>query len=102
MAELGVLDIPSVQDQVSEEEWQARVDLAAAYRMCAFYGWDDLIYTHLSARVPNTDHHFLINPLGLMFEEMTASRLIKVDLKGNQLMDTPFIPNAAGFVIHST
>ncbi|MBL4639932.1 MAG: class II aldolase/adducin family protein, partial [Kordiimonadaceae bacterium] len=90
------------QDQVSEEEWQARVDLAAAYRMCAFYGWDDLIYTHLSARVPNTDHHFLINPLGLMFEEMTASSLIKVDLKGNQLMDTPFIPNAAGFVIHST
>jgi ribulose-5-phosphate 4-epimerase/fuculose-1-phosphate aldolase len=101
MANLGVLDIPSVKDQVSEEEWQARVDLAAAYRMCAYFGWDDLIYTHISARVPNSDHHFLINPLGLMFEEMTASSLIKVDLNGKAQMETPFIPNAAGFVIHS-
>lgn len=101
MGRPGVLDIPSVKDQVSEEEWQARVDLAAAYRMCAHFGWDDLIYTHISARVPNTDHHFLINPLGLMFEEMTASSLIKVDMAGNALMETPFIPNAAGFVIHS-
>lgn len=97
----GVLDIPCIKDQVSEEEWQARVDLAAAYRMCAHLGWDDLIYTHISARVPNTDHHFLINPLGLMFEEMTASSLIKVDLNGKAQMETPFIPNAAGFVIHS-
>jgi len=101
MSNLGVLDIPSVKDQVSEEEWQARVDLAAAYRMCAHLGWDDLIYTHISARVPNSDHHFLINPLGLMFEEMTASSLIKVDLNGKAQMETPFIPNAAGFVIHS-
>ncbi len=101
MSKPGVLDIPSVKDQVSEEEWEARVNLAAAYRICAHYGWDDLIYTHISARVPNTDHHFLINPLGLMFEEMTASSLIKVDLNGNALMETPFIPNAAGFVIHS-
>lgn len=101
MSKLGVLDIPSVKDQVSEEEWQARVDLAAAYRMCAHFGWDDLIYTHISARVPNSDHHFLINPLGLMFEEMTASSLIKVDLNGKAQMETPFIPNAAGFVIHS-
>ncbi len=97
----GVLEIPSVKDQVSEEEWQARVNLAAAYRLCAHYGWDDLIYTHISARVPGGDHHFLINPLGLMFEEITASSLIKVDLQGNTLMDTPFIPNAAGFIIHS-
>ncbi|SDE38665.1 class II aldolase/adducin family protein [Kordiimonas lacus] len=101
MAKPGMLDIRSVKDQVSAEEWQARVDLAAAYRMMAYMGWDDLIYTHLSMRIPGTDHHFLINPLGLMFEEITASSLVKVDLNGNQLMDTPFIPNAAGFVIHS-
>lgn len=101
MAKPGMLDIRSVKDQVSVEEWQARVDLAAAYRMMAYMGWDDLIYTHLSMRIPGTDHHFLINPLGLMFEEITASSLVKVDLNGNQLMDTPFIPNAAGFVIHS-
>lgn len=101
MAQEGVLEIPSVKDQVSEEEWNTRVNLAAAYRLCAHYGWDDLIYTHISARVPGGDHHFLINPLGLMFEEITASSLIKVDLQGNTLMDTPFIPNAAGFIIHS-
>lgn len=101
MAKPGFLDIPSVKDQVSAEEWEARVNLAAAYRLCADFGWDDLIYTHLSARIPGTDHHFLINPLGLMFEEITASSLVKVDLNGNVLMDTPYIPNAAGFVIHS-
>lgn len=101
MAHEGVLEIPSVKDNVSEEEWQARVNLAAAYRLCAHYGWDDLIYTHISARVPGGDHHFLINPLGLMFEEITASSLIKVDLNGNKLMNTPFIANAAGFIIHS-
>tara|TARA_R110002096_G_scaffold199872_3_gene383759 strand:+ start:321 stop:1100 length:780 start_codon:yes stop_codon:yes gene_type:complete len=97
----GTLEIPSVKDEVSEGEWQTRVNLAAAYRLCAHYGWDDLIYTHISARVPGGDHHFLINPLGLMFEEITASSLIKVDLHGNKLMDTPFIANAAGFIIHS-
>jgi ribulose-5-phosphate 4-epimerase/fuculose-1-phosphate aldolase len=101
MAKPGVLDLKSVKDQVSAEEWEARVNLAAAYRLCAHYGWDDLIYTHLSTRIPGTDHHFLINPLGLMFEEITASSLVKVDLNGNVLMDTPYIPNAAGFVIHS-
>lgn len=101
MAENGVLEIPSVKEQVSKEEWKARVNLAAAYRLCAHYGWDDLIYTHISARVPKTDHHFLINPLGLMFEEITASSLIKVDLNGNMLMESPFVPNAAGFIIHS-
>lgn len=101
MAQSGTLEIPSVKELVSEEEWQTRVNLAAAYRLCAHYGWDDLIYTHISARVPGGDHHFLINPLGLMFEEITASSLIKVDLNGNKLMDTPFIANAAGFIIHS-
>ncbi|UTW57203.1 class II aldolase/adducin family protein [Kordiimonas sp. SCSIO 12603] len=101
MAKPGILEINSVKDQVSAEEWEARVNLAAAYRLVAHFGWDDLIYTHISARIPNTDHHFLINPLGLMFDEITASSLIKVDLNGNVLMDTPYIPNAAGFVIHS-
>ncbi|MCK0069737.1 class II aldolase/adducin family protein [Kordiimonas laminariae] len=101
MAKPGILEINSVKDQVSAEEWEARVNLAAAYRLVAHFGWDDLIYTHISARIPNTDHHFLINPLGLMFDEITASSLIKVDLNGNVLMDTPHIPNAAGFVIHS-
>ncbi len=101
MAKSGALDIPSIQDQVSAQEWEARVNLAAAYRLCAHFGWDDLIYTHLSCRIPGSDHHFLINPLGLMFEEITASSLIKVDLNGNVLMDTPYHPNAAGFVIHS-
>ncbi len=101
MAKPGMLEIKSVKDQVSAEEWETRVNLAAAYRLVAHFGWDDLIYTHISARIPNTDHHFLINPLGLMFDEITASSLIKVDLNGNVLMDTPYIPNAAGFVIHS-
>ncbi|WP_262689597.1 class II aldolase/adducin family protein [Kordiimonas aestuarii] len=101
MAKPGMLDIGSVKDKVSATEWETRVNLAAAYRMVAHLGWDDLIYTHISARIPGTDHHFLINPLGLMFEEITASSLVKVDLSGKQLMDTPFIPNAAGFVIHS-
>ena len=101
MAKPGMLEIGSVKDKVSAAEWETRVNLAAAYRMVAHLGWDDLIYTHISARIPGTDHHFLINPLGLMFEEITASSLVKVDLSGRQLMDTPFIPNAAGFVIHS-
>lgn len=98
---LKELNIESVRDRVSAEEWETRVNLAAAYRLAAHYGWDDLIYTHISARVPNSDHHFLMNPLGLLFEEITASSLVKVDLEGNILMDTPFIANKAGFVIHS-
>jgi ribulose-5-phosphate 4-epimerase/fuculose-1-phosphate aldolase len=66
--------------EVSTEEWAARVDLAAAYRLVALYGWDDLIFTHLSARVPGPEHHFLINPYQLMFEEITASSLVKIDV----------------------
>jgi ribulose-5-phosphate 4-epimerase/fuculose-1-phosphate aldolase len=91
----------SVRDYVSEEEWQARVDLAAAYRLVALYGWDDLIFTHLSARVPGPEHHFLLNPYGMMFEEVTASSLVKVDLSGNKVMDSPYFINPAGFTIHS-
>jgi ribulose-5-phosphate 4-epimerase/fuculose-1-phosphate aldolase len=95
------LNIPSLRGKVSDEEWQTRVELAAAYRLVAQYGWDDLIFTHLSARVPGPDHHFLINPYGMMFEEITASSLVKVDLTGRIVMETPFSINPAGFTIHS-
>lgn len=86
---------------VSEDEWKVRVDLAAAYRLVALYGWDDLIFTHLSARVPGPEHHFLINPYTHMFEEITASSLVKIDVEGNKVDDSPAPVNAAGFVIHS-
>ncbi|MFQ3234518.1 MAG: ribulose-5-phosphate 4-epimerase/fuculose-1-phosphate aldolase [Paraglaciecola sp.] len=91
----------SVKQQVSSEEWQTRVDLAACYRMVAYYGWDDLVFTHISARVPGPEHHFLINPYGLLFEEVTASNLVKIDLQGNKVMACDFDINPAGFVIHS-
>ena len=91
----------SIREQVSVEEWQTRVDLAAAYRLVAMHGWDDLIFTHISARVPNSDHHFLINPYGYLFEEITASSLVKVDLAGNILMETDSFINPAGYTIHS-
>ena len=91
----------TLRDRCSAEEWQTRVDLAAAYRLVAHYGWDDLIFTHISARVPGPTHHFLINPYGLMFDEITASSLIKVDLDGKILEPSPYGVNAAGFTIHS-
>src|SRR5438132_12833636 len=91
----------SVRDQISTEEWQARVDLAAAYRLVALHGSDDLIFTHISARVPGADHHFLLNPYGMMFDEVTASNLVKIDLKGNKVMDSQYFINPAGFTIHS-
>ena len=90
-----------IQSQVSEEEWLQRVDLAACYRLVAMFGWDDLIFTHVSARLPGPEHHFLINPYGLMFSEITASSLVKVDLKGNKVVDSPYDINPAGFTIHS-
>jgi ribulose-5-phosphate 4-epimerase/fuculose-1-phosphate aldolase len=92
---------PDVRAQVSAEEWQVRVDLAACYRLVAMYGWDDIVFTHISARVPGPDHHFLINPYGMMFEEITASSLVKVDEQCNKVLDTPYPVNPAGFVIHS-
>ena len=76
----------SVRDQVSKDEWEVRVNLAAAYRLVALYGWDDLVFTHISARVPGPEHHFLINPYGWMFEEITASSLVKIDLEGRKVM----------------
>ena len=86
---------------VSAAEWQQRVDLAACYRLVARFGWDDLIFTHISARVPGPEHHFLINPYCLMFDEITASSLVKVDLQGHKVFDSPYDINPAGFVIHS-
>ena len=90
-----------IRNLVSAEEWQLRVDLAACYRLIAFYGWSDLVFTHVSARVPGPEHHFLINPYGLMFDEITASSLVKVDQQCNKVIDSPYPVNPAGFVIHS-
>ena len=91
----------NVRELVSQEEWQVRVDLAAAYRLVADYGWDDLVFTHISARVPGPEHHFLLNPYGMMFEEVTASSLVKVDLDGKIVMESEYSINPAGFTIHS-
>lgn len=95
------LNIESRRGQVSDAEWQARVDLAAAYRAVALFKWDDLVFTHISARVPGSEDQFPINPYGLLFEEITASSLVKVDLQGRKIDDTPFEINPAGFTIHS-
>src|SRR5271169_712287 len=89
------------KDRYSAEEWQIRVDLAAAYRLVAHFGWDDLVFTHISARVPGPEHHFLINPFGLMFDEICASNLVKIDLEGKQVEPSPYMVNQAGFTIHS-
>ncbi len=95
------LDIPSRKNKVSPEEWQVRVDLAAAYRLVAAFKWDDLVFTHISARVPGRQDQFLINPYGLMFEEITASSLIKIDARGHKVDESPYDVNPAGFTIHS-
>jgi ribulose-5-phosphate 4-epimerase/fuculose-1-phosphate aldolase len=101
MAEGSIAAQAPVRGRVREEEWRARVELAALYRAVALHGWDDMIFTHISARVPGPEHHFLINPYGLFFEEITASSLVKVDPDGNVVEDTPFPINPAGFTIHS-
>jgi len=95
--------IDRLEGKVSAEEWQARVDLAATYRLCAVYGWTDLVFTHISSRLPDEDgkERFLINPYGVMFDEMTASSLVKIDIDGNICQDTPYFINPAGFTIHS-
>ena len=95
------LEFPSVRHLVSDEEWKLRVDLAAAYRLVSLYGWEDTIFTHLTARVPGTDH-FLINPYGVMFDEITASSLVKVNLAGEKVMESDYDIIPAGFLIHST
>ena len=101
MALGAVPDERSVRPQVAEAEWKLRVDLAALYRLVALEGWDDLVFTHLSLRVPGPEHHFLLNPFGLLFEEITASSLVKIDQDGEKVLDTPYGVNRAGFVIHS-
>jgi len=97
----SALDFPSLRDKVSPEEWAVRVDLAACYRLLVRYGWEDLVFTHITVRVPGVEDQFLINPYGVFFDEITASSLVKVDLVGKQLDDSPFPINPAGFVIHS-
>lgn len=87
--------------EISDAEWAVRVDLAAAYRLVAHFGWDDLVFTHLSARVPGPEDHFLINPYGLMFHEITASSLVKVDKEGEVVGASDYGVNPAGFTIHS-
>jgi ribulose-5-phosphate 4-epimerase/fuculose-1-phosphate aldolase len=95
------LVVRSLQDKVSPEEWAVRVDLAACYRLVARFGWEDLVFTHITARVPGTPDQFLINPYGVFFDEITASSLVKIDQQGQKLDDSPFPVNPAGFVIHS-
>jgi ribulose-5-phosphate 4-epimerase/fuculose-1-phosphate aldolase len=97
----ATVPIPSLRGTVSSEEWAARVDLAACYRLVAHYGWEDLVFTHITARVPGAGDQFLINPYGMFFDEITASSLVKIDLQGNKVADSPFPVNPAGFVIHS-
>ncbi len=101
MADGSLPSFGAVKDQVSEAEWRARVELAALYRLTALHGWDDAIFTHISMRAPGPEHHFLINPYGVHFEEMTASSLVKVDLNGEIVLKTPYQINPAGFTIHS-
>ncbi|MEQ8347961.1 MAG: class II aldolase/adducin family protein [Sneathiellaceae bacterium] len=101
MSQAALVQTPGVRETVSPEEWKMRVDLAACYRLVAHFGWDDLIFTHISARVPGPEHHFLINPYGMMFDEITASSLVKVDMDANIVMDSPYGMNPAGFTIHS-
>jgi len=94
--------VHDVRNRVSAEEWQTRVDLAACYRLVAHFGWDDLVFTHITAKVPGSDNTFLINPYGMMFEEISASSLVKIDQAGNKLdTDNPYPVNPAGFTIHS-
>src|SRR3984885_12906356 len=93
--------LQEVRSEMTDAEWGQRVNLAACYRLIAHYGWDDLVDTHISARVPGPEHHFLINPYGLMFDEITASSLVKIDLDGHKVSASPYEVNPAGFNIHS-
>lgn len=90
-----------IRSKVTESEWRQRVELAGLYRLVAWYGWDDLIFTHLSARVPGPENHFLLNPFGMLFNEITASSLVKVDVEGAKVMESQYQVNPAGFTIHS-
>jgi ribulose-5-phosphate 4-epimerase/fuculose-1-phosphate aldolase len=96
-----IFAIPSMRARVSPGEWEARVKLAAAYRLTAHFAWTHLVNNHISLRVPGTDDQFLINPYGFLYEQITASSLVKIDVEGHLLQDTDFEVNRAGFVIHS-
>ena len=98
---MTVMAEQDLRTEVSDEEWAQRIDLAALYRLVALHGWDDFLFTHLSARVPGPEHHFLINPMGLCFDEITASSLVKVNTEGEKVIDSPYEINPAGFTIHS-
>ena len=96
--------VPTLGDasaRFTPEEWAIRVDLAAAYRLVAHFHWDDLVFTHITARLPGPEHHFLINPYGMMFDEITASSLVKIDMDGKKVAENPWPINPAGFTIHS-
>ena len=98
----AITTVVSLKNKVSAEEWQTRLDLAACYRLVALYGWDDLVFTHITAKIPGAENEFLINPYGMMFAEITASSLVKIDLTGNKLdAENPYPINPAGFTIHS-
>jgi ribulose-5-phosphate 4-epimerase/fuculose-1-phosphate aldolase len=103
MSDLSQLQIPSMRSRVSREEWDTRVNLAACYRLVHHYGMDDLVYNHISARVPGEEGHFLINAYGMTYDEITASSLVKIDFDGKVVQDsgTGLGINQAGFVIHS-
>src|SRR5580704_6931381 len=92
--------VPTLKHGVSSAEWELRVNVAAAYRLVALFGWDDLVFTHISARVPGPERQFLINPYGMMFDEITASSLVKIDLEGRKVTESPYEINPAGFTIH--
>ncbi|MCO6060101.1 class II aldolase/adducin family protein [Pseudomonas sp. MOB-449] len=95
------MQIESLKGKVSDAEWQLRVELAACYRLAALYGWTDLVFTHISVRLPGEHEHFLINPYGMLFDEITASSLIRIDSQCNKLSASPFPVTPAGFTIHS-
>ncbi len=95
------MSVGATKLKVSEAEWQSRIDLAACYNIVAHYGWDDLVFTHISARIPGPEHHFLINPYGMMFDEISAASLVKVDIDGNKVSESGYDINPAGFTIHS-
>jgi ribulose-5-phosphate 4-epimerase/fuculose-1-phosphate aldolase len=97
----AVVSLSSVRQRVSKQEWQVREDLAAAYRLVDHYRWSDMVFTHLSARVPGPEDHFLLNPFGYLFNEVTASNLVKIDVEGNVVLDCGHGVNSAGFTIHS-
>lgn len=101
MAIVRTLEAPSIRHRVEDKEWQARVELAAAYRLVALHGWTNLVNNHISLRVPGTEDQFLINPYGFLYEQITASSLVKIDVDGKVLEESPYEVNQAGFVIHS-